>query len=112
MTALSAADVAAALRGGVRIAPSDQSPWVGIPIAGQPFTREQVAAVTASGREPSTVARMQVELRQPTGEGDGYIPRIVQVACPRLARTKARTRALIITPSGEQRWVNADPSLP
>lgn len=116
---LTAEQIKLALQNGARINPSRSETfpdlWCGTAVPGSRWTAQQLArmrvdldkaltertrfsgAVIALLREPETLEAFSIPL---TG---GRV-----VLCPLLARSRDGKRVLIITPSGEKKWTDAN----
>lgn len=102
--------IAEALRSGRRVAPSQPDPWTGTPVAGQRFTGEQLRRLREGGHDPDRVAVREVPLEVPNRQFPLSATDTIIAHCPIIARTRRsapRARVLIITPAGDQMWVNA-----
>lgn len=89
-----------------KITPSDMSPWEGTPVPGSPYTAEQHRMMKAERPRWTHFDTRMVKLTYPPATFYS-MPTEVMVPCPVIAWTKDRARALIITPGGEKRWMDA-----
>jgi hypothetical protein len=101
---MSPEQIADALRGGLRVAPSRPDPWAGTLVPGSPWTRQQLAVLAAERKDPATVNRFAVAMERVNPADWGLPPEKFDLECPQLARTRSGRRVLIVTPSGDRIW--------
>lgn len=104
VTRLSATQMADIVRGGQRVAPSSNDPWTGHRVLGSSWTAQQLAVLREEGRNPDRVTRFAVPMQRPNTQNWALPPDRFLLDVPELARSRCRTRVLIVTPSGDKIW--------
>jgi hypothetical protein len=90
------------------ITPTGLSPWEGTPVEGEKYTRQQLHVMKLKRPNWTWFAERMVTLTEPLQRNRPPADPVI-VPCPIIAWTRCKTRVMIITPSGECRWINAQP---
>jgi len=88
-----------------RVTPSNIDIWDGTPIEGEPWTREQKAAMARLYMKPELAEAHTVNFNVFVAFNEPPAKR--SFICPIVQRARRKPRVLVITPAGFREWVDA-----
>lgn len=90
------------------ITPTGLSPWEGTPVEGEKYTRQQLHVMKLKRPNWTYFVDRLVTLKGVAEKNRPPAPDVV-IPCPILAWSRDKMRVMIVTPSGETKWINAQP---
>lgn len=90
------------------VTPTGLSPWEGTPVDGEKYTRQQLHVLKLKRPNWKWFADRDVRLKPEMKYGSPPAEDII-IPCPIIAWSRCKTRVMIVTPSGETKWINAQP---